>query len=287
MAEPLVSIIIPSYNYGQYLPASIDSALAQTYRRTEIIVLDDGSSDGSLEVARSYEPAVRALGHPNIGVIGTCNRGVREAAGEYFTFLSADDTFEPTYVEAHLRALAATPEAVFAYSDMRLCGAESGFRRSRLFSPVTLLNIGNYINGSALTRRSDYLEVGGYSEDFQDLGYEDWEFWVRMIAHRKRGTYVPQALLNWRRHETGSRNPTTEDATGRAASDRAVAAIKQRHRAVYASVTGRRDPVPAFVTRLPGVARHAALCRRLEAVSWAYFTKRVGATLEAPMSRKT
>ncbi len=79
---PLVSIIVRCHDYGRFLPDAIESALGQTYPNCEIIVLDDGSTDDSLEIARSYGDKVRVLTHPNMGVERTSNRGVAEAKGE-------------------------------------------------------------------------------------------------------------------------------------------------------------------------------------------------------------
>lgn len=269
--EPLVSIIIPSNNYGAFLAESIESALAQTHRHLEIIVVDDGSTDDSVKIAKGFEPDVTVLEQPNQGVIATCNRGVNEASGEFFTFLSSDDSFESRYVQTHLAALRASEHASFAYSDMRLCGAQTGFVRSRLFSPIALLRYGNYINGSALTLRSAYLEVGGYATEFRDVGYEDWEFWVRMVAQRKRGTYVPEPLLNWRRHSAGSRDPSTE-----ATRERALSAIRSRHRLLYDRLAECRDPVPTGVSRIPGLKAMSPLRRQLEEISWRSFVARAG-----------
>ena len=96
MKEPLVSVVIPNYNYGQYLRQAIDSVLAQTYPAIEIIVVDDGSQDKSEAIVRSYGERVRLIAQRNQGVSVARNRGVQESAGEFVAFLDADDAWYAT-----------------------------------------------------------------------------------------------------------------------------------------------------------------------------------------------
>ena len=153
------------------------------------------------------------LTQENQGLARTCNRGAREASGEYFLFLSADDRLEPTYVSELLAALEREPDASFAYCAARLFGAESRVAPSRPFSAFLLVRGRNYINGSALTRRRDYLDAGGYPEDLGEGAFDDWDFWLTMLDHGHRGTYVPKPLLHWRRHSERQQGPglTRED----------------------------------------------------------------------------
>ena len=137
MNEPLVSIVVLCHNYARFLPEAIESALAQDYPRLEVLVIDDGSTDDSLDVASRYD--VKVLTQENRGLARTCNRGAREAAGEYFLFLSADDLLEPTYVSELLAALEREPDASFAYCAARLFGAESRVAPSRPFSAFLLV----------------------------------------------------------------------------------------------------------------------------------------------------
>jgi glycosyltransferase involved in cell wall biosynthesis len=266
VAAPLVSIPILCHNYGHFLAEAIESALAQTYPNIEVTVVDDGSTDGSAEVARRYVPEVEVVSHENMGVVRACNAAVGRARGELFAFLSADDTLEPTYVDELMDALAGAPDASFAYCDARLFGAESGIRRAFPFSPALLAAVGNFVNGSALTRRSAYLDVGGYHDDLAAHGYEDWDLWLRMLEHGHRGTYVPKPLLNWRRHPEGSRNPTNG---ARVVNGRRL--IRERHAALAERFERSREPlvVGALATlRSPRVNRLA------ERASWQRFSAR-------------
>ena len=271
MSPPLVSIIVLCHNYGRFLPEAMESALAQDYGELELLVLDDGSTDDSLEVAARYEDRAKVLSQPNQGLARTCNRGASEAAGEYFVFLSADDILEPSYVSELMRALQRSQEASFAYCSARLFGAESGIAPARPFSAFSLVRGRNYINGSALTRRSDYLAVGGYPEDLGEGAFDDWDFWLTMVEQGHRGTYVPKPLLKWRRHEQGSKNPpsrgTTEAETTR---------IRTRH----ATLLERASTLPyafdrgvGLADRILRISRSSRLLSACERLSWRWFQR--------------
>jgi glycosyltransferase involved in cell wall biosynthesis len=271
-SRPLVSIIVLCHNYGRFLREAVDSALAQTYPNCEVLVMDDGSTDDSLEVARSYGDAVRVFTHPNMGIERTGNRGVEEARGEYTAFLSADDAFEPTYVEELYRALEAVPEASYAYCRAQMFGADDRVLRAFPFSAYLLALRTNYVNACALTRRSDYLAVGGM-RDVGEITMEDWDLWLRMIEAGKRGTFVRAPLLRWRRHVEGSRNP---DARMRAA----VAAMHERHRGLRARLSSPRarlryvfDLGVAAADIALGFSRWPWLVRALERSSWRSFER--------------
>jgi glycosyltransferase involved in cell wall biosynthesis len=274
--RPLVSIVILCHNYGRFLAEAIESALDQTYPNLEILVLDDGSTDDSLEVAGRYADRVRILSHPNMGVERTCNRGVQEANGEYFTLLSADDIFEPTYVEDLSEALRRSPDASFAYCRMRRFGAQTGLMRCFPYSAYILALRTNYVNGSALTRRADYLAVGGLSEELADYALEDWDFWLKLLEHGKRGTYVRTPLLRWRRHEQGSRNPESQERLARS-----LEMIRERHRRLRETLSdapGRAQYVfdlgVAVLDLALGLSRLGRFVRFVERRSWSRFTNR-------------
>jgi glycosyltransferase involved in cell wall biosynthesis len=109
---PIVSFIVASYNYGQYVGATLASILGQTMKNFEIIVIDDGSSDGSLEVLNSFDdPRVRLhVNETNIGIVATYNKGLSLARGQYITFLDADDWIEPRKIDEQLLFFARHPE---------------------------------------------------------------------------------------------------------------------------------------------------------------------------------
>jgi glycosyltransferase involved in cell wall biosynthesis len=272
MSDPLVSIVVLCHNYGRFLPEAIESTLTQDYASLEVIVIDDGSTDDSLAVASRYEDGIRVLTQPNQGLARTCNRGAREAGGEHCVFLSADDVLEPSYVSELTAALERTPEASFAYCSARLFGAQSGVAPARPFSAFSLIRGRNYINGSALTRRADYLEAGGYPEDLPEGAFDDWDFWLTMVERGHRGTYVPKPLLRWRRHESGSKDPTS-----RGASEVETARIRQRHPELQrraASAWYAVDRAVGLGDRLFRISRSRKVLAVCERASWRRFLAR-------------
>lgn len=275
MSGSLISIVVLCHNYGRYLAEAIDSALAQHYPATEVIVVDDGSTDDSLEVASRYGDRVRVLTQENQGLARTCNRGAREATGELFVFLSADDRLEPTYVSELSAALGRQPEASFAYCSARLFGAESGVMPSRPFSAFSLIRGRNYINGSALTRRADYLDAGGYPEDLGEGAFDDWDFWLTMLERGHRGTYFSEPLLHWRRHARGSRNPVS-----RGVAETEAARVRRRHADLHRRISGPRgqaayasDRAVGLCDRLVRISRSPRLLRAVERRSWRQFQR--------------
>lgn len=115
MSAPLVSILVPCFDAARWLPATLESALAQTWPHTEIIVVDDGSQDDSLAIARSFEPrGVRVFSQRNAGASAARNQALREARGEFFQFLDADDLLSPQKISAQIRLLETRPAGTLA-----------------------------------------------------------------------------------------------------------------------------------------------------------------------------
>jgi glycosyltransferase involved in cell wall biosynthesis len=111
--EPLVSVLIATYNYGRYVGEALDSVLAQTYQRYEVVVCDDGSTDGTREIVEAYtlhEPRIKYVYQSNAGVGAALNAAYRESSGEIICLLDADDSFYPRKLELVVRGLAESPD---------------------------------------------------------------------------------------------------------------------------------------------------------------------------------
>jgi glycosyltransferase involved in cell wall biosynthesis len=214
MNPGLISVIVPCYNQGIYLKETIQSALASTYRPLEIIIIDDGSTDDSPELARVLEaqhPEVRVLNQANAGVTKARNMGIAKAQGEYILPLDGDDLISATYIEKGIAVLSMRPEVKVVY-----CQAEkfsdSG-RKPWKLKPFSLQQLAkdNMIFVSALFRKADALEVGGFSEDMQ-LGREDWEFWIKLLKNGGEVVQLPEVGFfyrltpNSKRKKTGGTN---------------------------------------------------------------------------------
>src|SRR5713101_4173715 len=116
---PLVSVIIPSYNHAQFLGQAIESVLAQSYSNFELIVVDDGSTDNTTEVARRYSP-VRYIYQENAGLSSARNSGLRQSRGEFLVFLDADDRLLPHALETGISCMREHPECAFVSGHCRV-----------------------------------------------------------------------------------------------------------------------------------------------------------------------
>ena len=209
---PLVSIIVPVYNGEKYLRESLDSILAQTYPHTEVLVMDDASTDGTAAVLESYRDRVRVIRQPqNRGQFGNVNDGIALALGKYIAVYHADDVYMPTIVEREVEFLEKYPEAGAVFAKIIFIdpgGREFGrltlppeLRRSRPFSfPVIFNGLLKYKNHflmcpTAMVRASVYGDVGVYRQDLRTSG--DLEMWVR-IARKYPVGILDEYLVRYR-----------------------------------------------------------------------------------------
>jgi len=196
-----VSIIIANYNYGQYLAESIRSALGQTWPHTEVIVIDDGSTDNSLEIARRFD--ITVLAQKNLGVSSARNNAVQAAKGDYVLFLDADDILYPEAVEKlHAGLSAADDSAAYAYGQMDYFGYKQGLFASSPFDTKKLART-NFICVTCLMRKDVFLKVGGFDRTMKSR--EDWEMFVRLLHHGFRGVFVNRPIMRCRKHRPPAR----------------------------------------------------------------------------------
>lgn len=190
---PLVSVIIPTYNYGRYLRQSIDSALQQTYPNIEVIVVDDGSTDDTQSLLADYGDKVRNILQANQGAAAARNRGIREARGDYIAFLDADDSYCPDNIAAKVDFLLEHAEYAWCYSNWAwvdadgatyMLGSEPTVSLAHLkaHGDVFLLALQGYLLGTnVFVFRKDVIEsVGGFDESLTVL--EDYDLYVRAAA---------------------------------------------------------------------------------------------------------
>lgn len=206
MNGPLISVIIPNYNYGRYLAQAIDSALAQTYAKVEVIVVDDGSTDESHEVLGRYGEKIRWLSQENQGVSAARNRGVEESRGEILAFLDSDDLWLPAKLERQARLLLSDTELGLVHCGYvefdddgnllkeHLDGMEGWVAAEmlRLQRPVVLGG-----GSAAIMTRRAFNEVGGF--DRRLTHGEDWDLYFRVARQYKVG-FVPEVLVRYREH---------------------------------------------------------------------------------------
>jgi glycosyltransferase involved in cell wall biosynthesis len=191
------SIIIIVYNGEQYIVRAVESALGQTVADIEVIVVDDGSSDGSAaRVGRIKDSRLRLVRQNNQGPSAARNAGIREAKSDWVAFLDCDDWWTPDKLEHQLATTAQSPDVGLVYSGATTLledGSVVSEAVPRLRGAVLeQLLLGNYITGSSssvLIRRDVLSELGGFRSDIH-YG-EDWDLWLR-IAARYRIEMVPQ-----------------------------------------------------------------------------------------------
>ncbi len=184
---PLVSVIVPCYNGAAFLEEALRSALEQSYADVEVVVVDDGSTDSSPEIARRFP--VRYIRQPNRGLCEARNAGIRESKGSYLVFLDADDRLQPKAIEAGLRALTQRPDCAMAVADHVFIAADGSYlassaKQSPLHSHYEALLKSNFIEmiSSVLFRRSIFDELGGFDTTLRVA--EDYELYLRIARER-------------------------------------------------------------------------------------------------------
>lgn len=230
--KPILSVVIPCYNYGRFIPQALQSLRSQTFSDFEIIVVDDGSDEElTLNVLDELrKTGVKVLRQQKLNVAAAVKLGVRATRGRYICRLDADDTIESTYFEKTLCLLESNPGLTFAYSLGRTFGEKNQTWLTEPFSLRLLLEY-NHIPAVAVLRKFSWNKVGGY--DPAMYGFEDWEFWINLGKAGFRGRLIPERLLNYRRHGM-TLNPR---------SDRHPRGLLQRIRANHAELYSHLEEV--------------------------------------------
>jgi glycosyltransferase involved in cell wall biosynthesis/Flp pilus assembly protein TadD/ubiquinone/menaquinone biosynthesis C-methylase UbiE len=204
--RPLVSVVIPCYNYARYLPEAVDSVINQTHQNLEVIIVNDGSTDNTREVAEiliAQNPGrkIRLVDQENSGQPAISrNRGIARAAGEYILCLDADDKIAPTMLERCLSLLESDGWIAIVYTDRQDFDGVDQVVRAGDYD-FSQLKYANQISYCALFRREVWERVGGYRTNVK--GCEDWDFWVAAGARGYLGRRIPEPLFQYRRHDTG------------------------------------------------------------------------------------
>lgn len=194
-----VTIIIPCYNYGQYVAEAIESAINQTVKPKQVIIINDGSTDNSQRVIDQYRrnPLVKIVHKANSGVIDTKNLGIKLSQTYWTVFLDADDKLYGTFLEDTLD-MTSHGRRDIVYTDMLLFGAVNDIFRARPYQPYTLIR-SNYINNSALIKTSLLKQVGGYKSEMKH-GLEDWELYITLVEAGAKPQYLALPLVKYRQH---------------------------------------------------------------------------------------
>jgi glycosyltransferase involved in cell wall biosynthesis/SAM-dependent methyltransferase len=196
---------VPCYNQGQYLGEAIESARDQTYPSLEILVIDDGSTDDTADVAKRYDPAVRYIRQPNGGLAAARNTGLRESVGIYLVFLDADDRLLPRAVEAGIACLRAYPGSAFVSGHYRYIRTDGSIHREwapsngRGTEGYLALLRGNYIgmHATVMYRRDALERVGGFDTTLSAC--EDYDIYLRIARTCAVGRH-DELVAEYRQH---------------------------------------------------------------------------------------
>jgi glycosyltransferase involved in cell wall biosynthesis len=209
MSSARVTCVVTTYQYGHFIGRCLDSVLGQDHPREqlEVIVVDDGSTDGTHEVVARYGDAVRYVHQPNAGQIAATNRGIAEATGDYITLVDADDTLPPDSVSARAEILDGRPEVGLVYGDMRIVDADDhlqdpSYHRSYDVPAHTGRVLGallerNFVPGGTMMVRAADRAV--YHPIAEPASVQDW--WIAAnVAAVAQLAYVDRPMANYRLH---------------------------------------------------------------------------------------
>lgn len=223
----LVSVVIPCYNQGKYLIETVQSVLGSSYRPIEVIIVNDGSTDNSLEIAlelhRNHEE-VTVIDQINGGVAKARNTGIQAAKGGIILPLDGDDKISSDYIERGVAVLLHRESVKVVYCQaVKFSETRQKPWKLKPFS-LRALARDNMIFVAALFRKSEAEAVGGFSEDMH-MGREDWEFWIKMLKNGGEVVQLPMVGFFYRMTPESKRKKT---GTGRKKRER-IAYLNAKH----------------------------------------------------------
>ncbi len=194
-----ITVIIPVFNTEKYLAEAIASVLSQTVKPAGIIVIEDGSTDKSAEVARQFEPFVRIISQENKGAGAARNTGIINASGEYLAFLDADDLWAENKVEIQLSYLQNYPgtDMVFGYVEQFISPELTDEHKSNLIPELEKMQ--GFLAGAMLIKKTTFLKVGFFNEKLELGEFIDWFSRAKDLGLTNE--VLPEILLRRRIHD--------------------------------------------------------------------------------------
>lgn len=225
-----VTVVVPCFNYGRFLPEALHSLTAQRGGCPRVIVVDDGSTDPETHrVLDEVSGDVDVIRQANHGVGVACNAGLQKVGTRYAIVLSADDRLPPGALEALRATLDADPALGYCYGQVWFFGSHSGSLRFPPWDSWRLL-FRNIVTGTALMRVEVLESTGGFDPSFDH--YEDWELWIHALAHGWRGRQIAAPTLEWRRHADA------KQYSDRPRYHQTRRLLRQKHAALYGDLDG-------------------------------------------------
>lgn len=198
--KPEVSVIIPCYNSAKYVAECLDSVLAQTFNNYEVIIVNDGSTDNSLEIIKSYVEKYKnfkLINQPNLGVGVARNNAIEQAVGKYIYPLDADDKIAPECLERLYGVITTTNNRVVA-CEVQMFGKRIGFFHQPKFTKYEMYGWHECCVISALFYKDDFEKFGGYKIDFNGYGGDDMDYWLNYIDYNLPMIRLPEILFFYR-----------------------------------------------------------------------------------------
>lgn len=204
-----VSVVIPVFNGEKYIEATLEGVFGQTHPDIEVIVVDDGSCDATLDILSRYGDRVRVIQQQNSGSAAARNRGLQEATGDWIAFVDADDIWLPEKLEKQLRECGTV---VWSHTSSVFMGGVNDGKRDSDFTVkqqgnvLAALACGNFIvTSTVLAKRQALLDAGGFDVSLRSI--QDWDLWMRLAAKHELG-YLDQALTRYRVHSSSASRST-------------------------------------------------------------------------------
>jgi glycosyltransferase involved in cell wall biosynthesis len=237
-SKALIGVIIACYNQQEYLSETISSVINQTYENWECIIVDDGSTDDSRQIAEEWarkEPRISVISQPNLGPSAARNVGIASSNAAYIVPLDGDDILLESYLELAMAYLNSHPETNLVYSQAEKFGDQNGFWHLMDFNYQTLLSR-NMIFSTSVIKREDVLAIGGYDEKMLD-GYEDWELWIRLLNEQSIVYKIPKVCFRYRIRNTARNNSLVSNPERKKRVERYIyEKHKDRYRLFYPDI---------------------------------------------------
>lgn len=224
----LVSVIIPTFNYGCFITDALRSVFAQTYKQVEIIVVDDGSQDNTREIVSGIINGVRYYYQDNQGVYSAINLGLKEIRGTFFICMGADDILDRTYIEKCVDYYDKyyTERLAFVYTQHETFGLRRELSQYPEYN-LDLLKQKNYIMGTSLINTAIARKY--YFDLSFNQGCGDYDFYLTLAEHGYHGVLLNAPLLKYRIHE----NSITSSACNQSLQKKIMKKLIKKHRRLY------------------------------------------------------
>lgn len=187
--NPLISVIIPTYNCGKYIREALEGVFNQTYKNYEVLVIDDGSTDNTKEVLKEYEQKIKYFYQENKGLSITRNRGIKEAQGELIALLDSDDIWLPEKLELQTDLILKNDKTGMVFCGcymvdeigkiIRKMPQKKYSCKSKFFDALLITNIVIGSGATPLVRRQCFEKIGLFDEKLKSA--EDWDMWLRIL----------------------------------------------------------------------------------------------------------